>query len=305
MIASRSVPQPVPAATAPQIAPGRKAQTRAAIDLGATRALLPIARMNRQGKPTDPHAPAAPPGDRARVILVPRPLHPGPHGPRGPRAREPVEPRHRRLHLRPGLDRRLALELGRAASVPLALVSAARVPALARPGGGAGANRRPRRELLASEVFIVVTSYRIPAETSLAAFTAAIEEAARYPSPVTIVAAVVEMADQRLAKDLFRRLAPPARVRLILVRGKPTGKRDALARALRAVARTRTAAGCRGAGPGRRHRPAAGLPRPHPALLPPVPVAGGADHRRGLPRARGRVPPCAPGTGCASPSAIC
>ncbi len=38
-------------------------------------------------------------------------------------------------------------------------------------------------ELLASEVFIVVTSYRIPAETTLAAFTAAIEEAARYPKP--------------------------------------------------------------------------------------------------------------------------
>ena len=120
----------------------------------------------------------------------------------------------------------------------------------ARSGiGGAcsrtGARRRKRwpqpetaGELLASEAFIIVTSYRIPAETSLAAFTAAIEEAARYPNPVTIVAAVVEMAEQRLAKDLFRRLAPPARVRLILVRGKPTGKRDALARALRAVART-------------------------------------------------------------------
>ena len=123
---------------------------------------------------------------------------------------------------------------------------------------------RDRGELLASEVFIVVTSYRIPAETTLAAFTAAIDEAARYPSPVTIVAAVVEMADQRLVKDLFRRLAPPARVRLILVRGKPTGKRDALARALRAVARTRTQARRRRAGPGRRHRPAAGLPRRGP-----------------------------------------
>ena len=80
-------------------------------------------------------------------------------------------------------------------------------------------------ELLASEAFIIVTSYRIPAEISLAAFTAAIEEAARYPNPVTIVAAVVEMAEQRLAKDLFRRLAPPGRVRLILVRGAAgTGK---------------------------------------------------------------------------------
>lgn len=93
-------------------------------------------------------------------------------------------------------------------------------------------------EILAPEVFILVTSYRIPAETTLAAYTAAIAEAARYPSPVTIVAAVVEMAEQRLAKDLFRQLAPPERVRLILVRGRPTGKRDALVRALRAVART-------------------------------------------------------------------
>jgi glycosyltransferase Alg8 len=93
-------------------------------------------------------------------------------------------------------------------------------------------------ELLAPEAFIVVTSYRIPAATSIAAFTAAIAEARRYPNPVTIVAAVVEMAELRLVKDLFRRLAPPPRVRLILVRGKATGKRDALARALRAVART-------------------------------------------------------------------
>ena len=92
-------------------------------------------------------------------------------------------------------------------------------------------------ELVAGEVFLVITSYRIPAETSIAVFTAAIAEAVRYPSPVTLVAAVVEMADQRLVKDLFRHLAPPPRVRLILVRGRATGKREALARALRAVSR--------------------------------------------------------------------
>jgi mannuronan synthase len=91
--------------------------------------------------------------------------------------------------------------------------------------------------LLAPEVFIVVTSYRIPGGTSLAAFTAAIEEAARYPRPVTIVAAVVEMAEQRLVKDLLRRLEPPPGVRLVLVRGPAAGKRDGLARALGAVAR--------------------------------------------------------------------
>ena len=93
-------------------------------------------------------------------------------------------------------------------------------------------------EILAPELFIVVTSYRIPTETMVAGLSAAVAEAVRYPSPVTIVLAVVEMADLRLAKDLFHRLAPPERVRLFLVRGGPTGKREALARSLRAVART-------------------------------------------------------------------
>jgi mannuronan synthase len=91
-------------------------------------------------------------------------------------------------------------------------------------------------ELLVPEVFLVVTSYRVPVETTVTAFSAAFAEAARYPNPVTVVASIVEMADQRLIKDVFRRTEPPAHVRLVLVRGRATGKRDALARALRAVA---------------------------------------------------------------------
>jgi mannuronan synthase len=91
-------------------------------------------------------------------------------------------------------------------------------------------------ELLVPEVFIVITSYRVPAETTIAAFSGAVAEAARYPNPVTIVASIVEMADQRLVKDVFKRLEPPPRVRLVLVRGRGTGKRDALAMGLRAVA---------------------------------------------------------------------
>jgi glycosyltransferase Alg8 len=92
-------------------------------------------------------------------------------------------------------------------------------------------------ELLAAEVYIVVTAYRIPAETTITVFGAALAEAARYPGRVTVVASIVEMADQRLIKDLFRRLAPPASVGLILVRARGTGKRDGLALALRAIAR--------------------------------------------------------------------
>ena len=88
-------------------------------------------------------------------------------------------------------------------------------------------------------VYLVCTSYRIRAETSTHVFRALIEEAERYPGPVTIVASLVEMADQRLVKLLFNRLAPPDRVRLKFVRIDGRGKRDALAVALLAVARDR------------------------------------------------------------------
>ncbi len=107
----------------------------------------------------------------------------------------------------------------------------------------AAAGPETAAELLVPEVFIVITSYRIATETTVAAFGGAIAEAVRYPRPVTIVAAIVEMADQRLVKDLFRRLAPPPSVRLLLVRGPATGKRDGLARALRAIALQRPGGG--------------------------------------------------------------
>jgi glycosyltransferase Alg8 len=87
--------------------------------------------------------------------------------------------------------------------------------------------------------YLVCTSYRIRAETTTAVFRSLIEEATRYRGPVTIVASLVEMADQRLVKRLFDRMAPPERVRLSLVRIQGHGKRDALAVALLAVARDR------------------------------------------------------------------
>ena len=93
--------------------------------------------------------------------------------------------------------------------------------------------------LLPPEIFLVITSYRIPPETTALVYRAAIEEAAAYGRPATLVAAVVEMADERLVKALFARVAPPDRVRLVLVRIRGTGKRDGLATALRAIARHR------------------------------------------------------------------
>jgi glycosyltransferase Alg8 len=93
--------------------------------------------------------------------------------------------------------------------------------------------------LRAPEVYCVVTSYRIRAETTVAVYRALIEELRRYGQPATIVAAIVELGDQRLIKRLLQRLAPTDGIRLVLVRLPGTGKRAAMATALRAVARLR------------------------------------------------------------------
>ncbi len=98
--------------------------------------------------------------------------------------------------------------------------------------GDPGGNR-------AAHVYLAITSYRIRSETTTAVFRAAIEEAIRYPGPVTLVASLVELADQRLIKALFARMAPPERIRLVFVRLPPKGKREALGGALRAIARLR------------------------------------------------------------------
>ncbi|HET6519742.1 MAG TPA: glycosyltransferase [Geminicoccaceae bacterium] len=96
--------------------------------------------------------------------------------------------------------------------------------------GGGGRDR---------QLFIVVTSFRIDVPTTVAVFRAAFEEAARHPGPATVIAAVVELGDQRLIKAVFRKLDPSPGVRLGFVRTPGTGKRDGLAAALRAVSRAR------------------------------------------------------------------
>ena len=94
---------------------------------------------------------------------------------------------------------------------------------------------------LLPDAYIVITAFRIRAETVATVFRAAFDEAARYGRPVTIVASVVEMADERLIKQLFYRLDRPERVRLAVVRLPGSGKRDGLVAALRAVGRLRPA----------------------------------------------------------------
>jgi mannuronan synthase len=109
-------------------------------------------------------------------------------------------------------------------------------PAWRRAADGSGAAG------LASQVFIVITSYRIQSETTARVYQAAITEAIRYGRPATIIAGIVEMGDQRLIKQLFQRMNPPAEVRLMFVRRPGTGKRHSMACALRAICRARPAA---------------------------------------------------------------
>lgn len=89
------------------------------------------------------------------------------------------------------------------------------------------------------ELVLVVTSYRIPAETTASVIRAALAEAARLAVPTTLVVALVEAADERLVKTLVAAAPADPPLRLVLVRLPPTGKRTALAVALRAVARRR------------------------------------------------------------------
>ena len=49
----------------------------------------------------------------------------------------------------------------------------------------------------------------------------------------------MERADERLVRSLYRLLAPPERVNLVIVRRPGTGKRDALASGFNAIARLR------------------------------------------------------------------
>lgn len=91
--------------------------------------------------------------------------------------------------------------------------------------------------LMPPHVYLLITSFRIDSNTSIRVFRAALDEAATCGVPATLVASVVEAADEDLVRRIFRDMAPPPSVRLITVRIPGTGKRDALAQGFRAISR--------------------------------------------------------------------
>jgi mannuronan synthase len=88
-----------------------------------------------------------------------------------------------------------------------------------------------------SHVFILMTSFRIDTQTSAEVYRAAIEEAVRCGWPTTVIASIVEMADERLVLAIWEEMQPPRHVRLKIVRVPGTGKRDGLAQGFRSISR--------------------------------------------------------------------
>jgi glycosyltransferase Alg8 len=97
--------------------------------------------------------------------------------------------------------------------------------------------RRMGAEADPSEVFLMVTSFRIDALTTAQVYSSVIREAVDCGFPTTIVCSLVEMSDELLVKALWEKADPPARVKLDFVRIAGTGKRDGLAFGFRAISR--------------------------------------------------------------------
>lgn len=91
--------------------------------------------------------------------------------------------------------------------------------------------------LMPSKIYLVMTSFRIETETSCQVVRAAVEEAINCGVETTIIASIVELADEFLYKEIFNSFNPPPHVTLKIVRIAGTGKRDALAQGFRAVSR--------------------------------------------------------------------
>ncbi len=93
--------------------------------------------------------------------------------------------------------------------------------------------------LLPSHIYLLLTSFRIDTETTRRVYESAMLEARnfaiKHDTPVTMLASIVEKADDIIVKTLFREFDMPDNVKLVMVRIAGTGKRDALAYGFRAI----------------------------------------------------------------------
>ncbi|MEM8631914.1 MAG: glycosyltransferase [Pseudomonadota bacterium] len=93
------------------------------------------------------------------------------------------------------------------------------------------------REPVPPHAFFMVTSYKIDPAVTAPVYQSIFRAAAAAPGGATVVASVVETADNRLIRRLFEQMPPPARagVTLIVDQIPGSGKRDAIARSLELI----------------------------------------------------------------------
>lgn len=94
------------------------------------------------------------------------------------------------------------------------------------------------RDSMPSKIFMVVTSFRIPAHTTYEVYQSVFQECLRIQVSVTVVISIVEKGDEYLIKDIFsREVGANKNVNLVIVRTRGVGKREGLAHAFKAVSR--------------------------------------------------------------------
>ncbi len=92
-------------------------------------------------------------------------------------------------------------------------------------------------ELMPSKIYLLITGYRIDTDTIAGTVRSAVSEASRCGVPTTIIASIVELADEYLFTSIFEELNPPPGVEMKIVRIPGTGKRDGLAQGFKAISR--------------------------------------------------------------------
>jgi glycosyltransferase Alg8 len=91
---------------------------------------------------------------------------------------------------------------------------------------------------VAAYAFFMVTTFKIEPAITTRVYRSIFEAAARSEGGATIVASVVDGADQRIIRELFARsAAAEAGVKMVIDQIPGTGKRDAIARSLRILSR--------------------------------------------------------------------
>jgi glycosyltransferase Alg8 len=94
------------------------------------------------------------------------------------------------------------------------------------------------KRILPSELYMVVTSFRIPALTTYKVYLSLFEEIQRLPIACTVIASIVEKSDEVFIKEIMRSVVKDrADIELIIIRAAGSGKRDGLAHAFRALSR--------------------------------------------------------------------